>query len=57
METSNQKSGVDTLTLQLKESIKYELLKRENKALKEEIARLKKKVALRESIIHTMNSV
>jgi hypothetical protein len=46
METPNQEPVVenaklDTLTLQLKESLKYELLKRENRELKEEVARLR----------------
>jgi uncharacterized small protein (DUF1192 family) len=41
MEKSNHQSGVDTLTLQLRESLKYELLKRENRELKEEVARLR----------------
>jgi cell shape-determining protein MreC len=44
MEKSNHQSGVDTLTLQLRESINYELLKRENKALREENVRLRAKL-------------
>lgn len=59
MEKPNQTPRVDTLTLQLRESIKYELLKRENRLLKEQVARLRqelKKTKDSETFIRTIKN-